>query len=229
MDELEGEFVMKKQLTLNKNNATISERMNEIYIKEWDIDVKVARDTLRKMYYGECDKRMSVEDHRLILHNLVCSELEAHGITNSAKLWAKALLDYLNNEPEYVKHNAGEYGKAINNYLETHKSDMTKYELIDMYERYYEIFKNYEYKENGTDDEIKQYLEKMISKFNLNLIKGNFNIVLDIIEDVLIHNNNYDCNRTLNSFIGDVRNTDIETYKKILLLLKQYEEQIKIS
>jgi len=220
---------MKKKLTLNKNNATIFERMNEIYLV-WDIDAKEARDIIKKMYYGECDEQTSVQDTRLILHNLVRSELDAEdGITNSAKLWAKTLLDFLNNEPEYIAINLEEYAKAMNNYLYTHKGEITNDELLVAYEKYYNVFKDYEYIKDGSVDDIKKYLEKMNASFNVNLLKENYNTVLDIFKNVLIHNDNTDCTTVLNYFIKDIKEVNIDIYNQMLLLQEDYYKQIKVS
>jgi len=224
---------MKKKLTLNKQNATISERMNEIYIL-WDIDVKEARDIIKKMYYSEFNKLKSISEQRLVLHNLVCSEMDCIKMniehnTNSVKLWSKTLIDFLNNEPQYVELHLEEYTKAMNNYLDNHKDDLKDEELVSAYEYCYKIYEKYEYKDDGDINTLKNYLEKMIYKFNLNLIMGNFNMVLEVIKDVLIHNNNSECSRILNSFIKDVQDTNSELYSQALLLLMQYEKQNKIS
>jgi hypothetical protein len=187
--------------------------MEEIYYI-WDhVSKELARDILRKMHLGEFNILNKVSDKRLILHNLVCIEREIDGDTNSAKQWSKELIDFLENEPEYIEINLEEYAKAINNYIETHKTELSKEELIKRYEFCYNVYKDCEYDTNPNG-----YIEKRIAQFNLNLIKGNFNIVLEVFKDVLIHNNDSDYESTLNSFITDIKNSNNNIYKQALLL-----------
>jgi hypothetical protein len=217
---------MKKKLTLNKNNASISERMEELY-RLWDIDINETRNTLRKMYYSEFDYLKSIKEKRLVLHNLVCAEMEAeNGITNSSKLWANTLVEFLENEPDYIEINVEEYAKAINNYVYTHKDILSKEKLILAHEKYCKIFEGYEYIEGGDLNDLKRYLEKMNAKLNLFLIKKNYNMVLEIFKDVLIHNDNNDCETMINYMIKDVEEADIELHKQVLLLKQNYCKQI---
>lgn len=219
------------QLTLNKYNATIKERMNEIYII-WDINPEVARDIIKKMYYREFNELTDVEEQRLILHNLVCSELDANNkeVTNSSKKWSRDLIAFLNTKTEYVEINLEKYTSAMNNYIYTHKDELDNKELIVAYEKYYKVFEKYEYIERGSDDDIKKYVQKMNAKFDLNLIKGNFNIVLEIFEDMLIHNDNHDCGNALNYFLKDTKEVNVELHNQMLLLLQQGKDiQNKIS
>lgn len=126
---------MKKKLTLNYKTATISELMEELYVL-WDIDIIETRNILRRLYYSRFDILGSVKEKRLVLHNLVCAEMEVEdGVTNSAKLWAKTLVDFLDNEPEYIEINKEEYAKAMNNYIYTHKDILSKERLISAHEK----------------------------------------------------------------------------------------------
>jgi len=79
---------MKKEYTLplrlNKSNATVFERMEELYpfwnMKNKEI-YKAIRKVLLKMYRGECDEFAKIKDRRVILHNLVCIEIDIDGIS----------------------------------------------------------------------------------------------------------------------------------------------------
>jgi hypothetical protein len=220
---------MRKKVTLkyNKHNANIRTRMEEIYYI-WDhISKEIARNILIKIYRGEFYEINKISDRRLILHNLICIEIEIDGVTNSAKLWTKELLELLDNEPEYVEFNLEEYTKAVNNYLYTHKGELSKEELIIAYQNYYRVFEKYDYIKGGNEDEIKLYLEKMNAQLNLNLIMGNFNIVLDIFKDVLIHNDNTVCETMINYMIKDIEKINIELHNQVLLLKQNYNNQIK--
>jgi hypothetical protein len=165
------------------------------------------------MHIGEYPELNKVSEKRLILHNLVCIEREIDGDTNSAKQWSKELLDYLESEPEYIEINLEEYAKAINNYVETHKAELSKEELIERYEFCYNVYKDCEYESNPNG-----YIEKRIAQFNLSLIQGNFNIVLEVFKDVLIHNNDSDYETTLSGFITDIKNSNNNIYNQALLL-----------
>jgi hypothetical protein len=66
-------------------------------------------------------------------------------------------------------------------------------------------------------------MEKIIAKFNLNLLNGNFILVLDSVKDVMIHNNNSQYEETLQSFMKDIEGKNNVLYRQALLL-KQNKE-----
>lgn len=214
---------MKKRYTFkfNKYNANMEIRMNEIYYVWDNIHVSIARDALRKIYLGEFNE-LKTSEIRLVLHNLVLAELKAEGeVTSSAKQWSKDLVDYLKGKPEYIEINLEEYAKALNSYLFTHKEELDDNEKIKIHDFYYKVFESYEYIKGGNEYELKKYLDKMNSKFNLNLLQKKFNIVLETFKDVLIHNDNSDCMMLLEDFMHDVKDTNIELYNQMQSLLQQ--------
>jgi hypothetical protein len=228
---------MKKEYTLplklNKNNATVFQRMEEIYPfwgkKNQEIN-KAIRKVLLKMYRGECNIQTKIKDKRVILHNLVCIEIDVNGITNSAKLWSEELIDFLNSEPEYVEINVEEYTKALDGYLYTHEDELTVNDKIKIYKKYYKAFEQYNFPKDGSDNEIRNYLDKMNAKFCLSLLGKDFNTVFDVFKEVLIHNNvNSDCSDRIHYFLDDVKKEgNIELYNQMLLLLQNDNKLNKI-
>lgn len=213
---------MKKGYTLkyNKYNADIRTRMEEIY-HIWDkVSKELARNTLRKMHRGEFNELTKVSDKRLILYNLIRIEIEIDDVTNSAKQWSKELLDFLNNEPEYIEINLEEYAKALDIYSYIYEKELNIDEKIKIHELYYNAFKDYEYIEGSDDNDIRKYLDKMNAKFNINLLQKKFNILFEIFKEVLIHNNNTDCADMLNNFLKDVQGINLGLHNKMLLLLQ---------
>jgi hypothetical protein len=208
---------MRKKVTLkyNKHNANIRTRMEEIYYI-WDhVSKEIARNILIKIYRGEFYEINKISDRRLILHNLICIEIEIDGITNSAKLWSKELVELLDNEPEYVEFNLEEYAKAMNNYLYTHKGELNNKELESAYEKYYKTFEKYNY-----EDGSKCFMEKLIAKFNLNMIKENFLEAFDALEGLLLHNNDTDYITAFEYCADELREKNEDLYNQIILLSK---------
>jgi hypothetical protein len=229
---------MKKEYTLplrlNKNNATIFERMEEIYIfwgkKNKEIN-RAIRKVLLKMYRGECNKFTRVKDRRVILHNLVCIEIDVNGITNSAKLWSEELIEFLKNEPEYIEINVEEYTKALDGYLYTHEDELTVDDKIKIYKEYYKAFEQYYFPDDLNDAEIRKYLDKMNAKFCLSLLSKDYNTVFEIFKEVLLHNNeNSNCEKRIEFFLDDVKKDgNIELFNRISLLLEKDNKLNKIS
>jgi len=184
---------------------------------------KAIRKVLLKMYRGECDEFAKIKDRRVILHNLVCIEIDIDGITNSAKLWSEELVNFLNSEPEYIEINVEEYTKALDGYLYTHEDELTVDEKIKIYRQYYKAFEEYDFPEGGSENEIRNYLDKMNAKFCFSLLSNDFNTVFEVFKEVLIHNNvNSDCSNRINYFLDDVKKEgNMELFNQMSLLLQK--------
>lgn len=204
---------------MDEEDKFIMDEMDKIYYA-WDfISKEKAEMMLRKMRLKELNKLKNVENIRLILHNLTTIIIKRRIDIESAKTFSKELINILDNYPNYKDSqlNKERYCRALNNYTECYKNELTKEELIDIYEFCYNTYKNYTYKDEA------EYMEKVIAKFNLNLLKGNFILVLDSVEDVMIHNNNSQYEETLQSFMKDIKEKNNALYKQVSLL-KQNKE-----
>ena len=207
-----------------KKKKTIKERVLEDVFDIWDNKgVEFARDELKKMYLREYSMLTDIEDKRLILHNLAVAEKDSkNGSMESVKQYTKILKEDMDKVPNYkTGETACLYARVIMNYAESNKNELSKEELKEIYEYCYKVYRKYDDKnENG-------YLTKLISKFNLSLINENFNTVLSVFEDVLIHNNNTQYAEALNGFENDIKNVDEALYNQALLL--KQNRQTKIS
>jgi hypothetical protein len=210
------------RLKYDKFNADIRTRMEEVYYI-WDhISKEFARDILKKMYHGEFIELKKISDRRLILNNLIRIEREIDGNTNFAKQCSKELLVLLEKEPEYIELNLEEYAKAINNYVETHKEELSKEELIERYKYCYNIYKDFDYQTNQNG-----FLEKLIAKYNLSMTSELFSEVLDIVEDLLIHIDNIDYEMTLQDILNECKDNYNKLYNQMLSILNN--KQIKVG
>jgi hypothetical protein len=212
---------------MSKEEEMLIEEMETIY-HIWDnVSKPQAREMLRKIFFQRGNKFKSIECRRLVLHNLttiIMQILKENNISDmsEAKTYAKTLKDMLDNYPNYINSqiNKERYCKALNNYAVCYKDEITNEELIKIHQFCYDTYKNYDYENKD------KYLEKLISEFNVNILKGNFKVVFLVVEDILLHNNTTEYNDTLNSFIKDIENVDKTLYKDVLLLTKNQQKQI---
>jgi len=203
------------------------EEMEKLYYI-WDFVSKdKAKEILRKMFFQIGNKFKSIECRRLILHNLttiIMQILKEKNISDmsEAKPYAKALKDMLDTHPNYTNNqiNKERYCKALNNYAVCYKDEITNEELIKIHQFCYDTYKDYDYAHKD------KYMEKLISEFNINILKGNFKVVFLVVEDILLHNNTTEYNDTLESFIKDIEKVDISLYNDVLLLIKNQLKQI---
>jgi nucleoside diphosphate kinase len=199
---------------------TIKKRVLGEIFDDWDNKgVEVARDKLKKMYFSEYDMLTYIEERRLILHNLIVAEIEIgrkNGLEvyemSQVKFYTSILKNDMDNEIGYKEgDNACLYARVLINYIESHKKELTRKEIIEGYEFCYHIYENIEDKnDNG-------YLNKLVAKFDLNLAKENFSIVLEILEDIL-HNNNTEYEKKFNELIKEIKTVNELLYNKVLLL-----------
>lgn len=212
-----------------KKEETIIEKMERIYYV-WDfVSKEQAKEMLQKMYL-QSDKLKNIEEQRLVLHNLttVIMQIEkkkpfSEMDMSQAKHYSKTLIDILDSYPNYKKTqlNKERYCKALNNYTVCHEDELTKEELTNIYQFIYDTYKKYDYEKDK-----EKYMEKLIADFNVNLAKQNFNQVLKVVEDLILHNNTTEYDETLKSFVKDIENADIISYKKVLLLIENQQKQI---
>lgn len=207
------------------SNKSIDEEMIEVY-HAWDyVSKEKARDMLKKMSFQKINDSTDIEDKRLIFHNLATVIMKIGEDKNSAKYYSKLVKDMLDSYPNYKDNqtNKERYCRALNNYTECYKDELTTEELKEIYKFHYETYKNYNYDEEHVDE----YREKLIAQFNLNLLKRNFILVLNTVKDMIIHNNNSQYEEALQSFINDIKDKDDVLYSQVLLLEENI--QVKIS
>jgi len=207
---------------------TIKERVLGEIFDDWD-DVNkgviVARDKLKKMFMIDYPKLKyeAIEEKRLILYNLAVSEIEI-GYSKGLKIYemesVKLYLSILKNEMDkFEGYKEGDdtaclYVRVLTNYIESHKKELTKEELIKNYELCYKIYEKYEDKnENGC-------ICKLMAKFNMYMTIGNFNMLLDILEE--IHNSDDpQYKKSFNELVDEIKETNNFFYQRVQLLLKQ--------
>lgn len=206
-------------------NKSIKEIVKKDIYGIWDnISVEKARDELKKMYLRYYNVLTDIEEKKLILHNLCVAEMQSKDYSiESAQKYTEVLLADMDNTKGYKENEPCEYCKVLNNYIETHKNYISKNELIKLYELCNDIYSK------NDDCSIYGNLAKLSIEFNLNLIKNNFDTVLNIIEAVLIHIDDINYNDMLNQFIDDIKAiNNIDLLTKVLKL-KNDNQIIKIS
>jgi hypothetical protein len=209
-----------------KSRATIKDRVLEEVFDDWDNKgVEVARDKLKKMFMIEYPtlSRENIEEKRLILHNLAVAEIEVqrkNGLEvyemESVKLYTSILKNEMDKIEGYKEgENACLYSRVLINYIESHKKDLTKEELIKNYELCYKIYEQIEdNNENG-------HLSALVAKFNLNMITENFTILLNIFEELIHNSDDSEYNKKLYELLEEVKQVNQLLYERISLLLKK--------
>lgn len=179
---------------------------------------------LQKLFLQFNGKLKDIEKRRLLLHGLTTAELTSEKEENkqSAKLHSKLLMDELNSIPDYKIVNRHKYIKAQNNYIESHKDELSDDEKLKGYEEYYDTYKM------CTPDNIMGYYNKLTAEFNINLLKKNDNIVLKIM-DILLHNNNKQYQSQFICLTNEIKKINTELYNNVLLLIENENKQNKIS
>lgn len=211
-----------------KKEETIIESMEKIYYV-WDfVSKEQARNMLKKLLMF--NKLKTVEENRLVLHNLATISMKIEEEKNpcdkdmsQAKHYSKALMEMLDNHPNYqcTQLNKQRYCKALNNYAVCYSDELTNKELENVYRVHYETYKNYNYDGIHVDE----YREKLISQYNLNMIKKNYSKVLETVEDFLIHNNDTQYEEAINAIIQQVKDENVMLYEQIMLLVKKVNIQ----
>jgi len=205
-----------------KNEGTLIEEMEEIYYT-WDyVSKEKARDMLQKIYFQKFNRLKNIEEQRLVLHNLTTVIMQIRKDMNSAKFYSKTLKEMLDNYPNYksTQINKERYCKALNNYTECHKNELSKEELTKIYEYCYKTYEKYDY------THIDEYIEKINALFNLSLTNQNFSIVLLVVEDLIIHTANKQYEEILQNFINDIKKINNELYKQVKVLIKEKQAMV---
>lgn len=197
----------------------IEEQVDKL-IEIWDNPInggiEKARLGFKKLYLKYNGRFQNIEEERIVLHRLCVLEMQSKEYKiETAQKYSKELLKHMDNIKGYSedKDNACDYCKVLNNYIETHKKHMQKEELIRLYERC-----NYIY-ENFCDNDEYSCLQKLITRFNLALIKENFDTVLEIFNVVLIHNSkDTQYEDIIRQNLEDMKKVNIDLYNKALEL-----------
>jgi hypothetical protein len=204
---------------MRKQKTIIEQKMEDEIYPIWDYEkdgVEKARNELKKMYFQQYNSLTNIEDKRLILHNLTTAEitLGTEESMTSARLYSKTLIDVLDNFPNYTNNqeNKQKYVKALNNYTECYREELSDEELIEIYEFCYETYKRCD------PTNVDGYLNKLIAEFNLNLIKKNFNVILRVIKDTLHNNQNSQYEEAIDSFMEYIKNTDNATFNQAVVI-----------
>lgn len=204
-------------------HKSIDEKMLEVY-RAWDfISKEKARDMLKKMVLQDINESTDIEDKRLIYHNLTTVIMKIGNDMDSARYYSKLLIDMLDSYPNYKEDqtNRERYCRALNNYTDCYKGELSNEELIKIYEFHYETYKNYKY----DNDHVDEYREKLISEYNLNMIKKNFTKILMIIEDFCIHNNNTQYEEAIQAILQEVKDINVMLYQNISLMIQENKIQ----
>lgn len=192
--------------------------MSEQSIKEqvmdiWDIGSKdgyeKAVSKLRKMYLKYGNKDISTEEYRLIVYNLMLYEMDLNNgkCTDNTKIYSKDLKEkmestgYMNTCLDYKK----KYCRVLNSYRDSHIYELTKKEIKWINKYIYEVFKDYEYDE----DNILDYSDMMISKFNIALEMNNYISLIKILNELKLHTNNEDISMIYKQLLGVLNDCDI--------------------
>lgn len=212
------------------NKLDISEEMLEIY-RVWDfVSRRKAQFMLQRLYFEVFNTLEDIEDQRLIIHNLttVTMQIEMNKDIRDrdmtqAKHYANITKKLLDDCPNYLDEqtNKERYCRALNNYTECYKDELTKEGLKKIYAFHYETYKDYEYDEKHIDE----YRENLISQYNLNMINKKFLEVLKIVKDFLIHNVDTQYEEAIQALIQEVKDTNVMLYQQIKLLVQENKRQ----
>jgi len=208
------------------NKRDISEEMLEIY-KVWDfVSRQKAQLMLQRLYFEEFNTLDDIEDQRLIIHNLTTITMQIEMTKEikdrdmiQAKHYANITKKLLDDCPNYLDEqtNKERYCRALNNYTECYKDELTEKELKKIYAFHYETYKDYEYDEKHIDE----YREKLISQYNLNMINKKFLEVLKIVKNFLIHNTNTQYEEAIQALLLEVKDINVMLYEQIKLLIHE--------
>lgn len=192
-----------------------------IFVWDNEIDgIEKARLGFKKLYLKYNGKFKNIEEERIVSHRLCVLEMQSkYYNVETAQKYSKELLKHMDEIEGYSEDmdTACDYCKVFNNYIETHKEYISKDELIKLYERC-----NYIY-ENFCDDDEYNCLQKLITKFNLALVKNSFSVVLSCIEAMLIHNrNDIQYEDVIRQGLDDIKKVNMDLYNKAIDLKNNF-------
>lgn len=171
---------------------------------------------LQKLYYQYYPILDTFETKRMILYNYIVGERLDTNIEDIIKKCSEKLKNDMDNELNYKETNTKEYCMMLAYYCDTHKEELGKEELINIYTFSY----NY-YKKAGLE------IDMLNSKFNLALTEKKFEIVFEIIKD--IHNSDDKIYQAvLSQMLNDLKNININKYIEIKVLLKKENKKLSL-
>lgn len=176
---------------------------------------EVGAKILRKFFFQYYHIISCIEIKRLILYNLMWVEENYYNNLAIVKIYSERLKNDMDAIPNYKEEQADKYLSMLTCYLDSHKGEIDKKELIYIYEYGYNYYKK-----------IGKTIEKLNFKYNLEITKKNFIEILNIIED--IHSNDIDMKYKvlLEQILKDIKEINIETYEKALKIIDINTKQI---
>ena len=208
------------------NDQDVFDKMLEIY-RVWDfVSREKAKLMLQRLYFEKFNYLEDVEDQRLIIHNLTTVTIQIENKKETkyrdmtqAKHYAKATKELLDNCPNYLNNqeNKERYCRALNNYTECFKNELTKKQLEEFYRFHYETYKHYKYDKKCIDE----YREKLISEYNLNIFFNNFTQVLNVVKDLVIHNNDSQYEEAIQAILQEVKDINVMLYQQIESMIQE--------
>lgn len=197
----------------------IRQLVTEDIFKIWDTKgVEYAKIELQKLYFKSYNELKDIEDKRLILWNLIvaCREL---GDMESVKIYTEQLKKDMDNTPKYKTTDKNWYARMLTAYRDSHENELTKDELIKINMFCYNAYRKYTNPDDGN------YMNMLVTKFNLTLSLKQYDMVFEVIR-IVLHTNKKQHDNILYQMIEDVRKEDINLYKQVQLLIESQKLEV---
>ncbi|WP_252225272.1 MULTISPECIES: hypothetical protein [unclassified Clostridium] len=170
-------------------------------------NIKKGRDLLYKLYLKEYHMISDIEQKRLILYNLIVAEKLLKN-NQAVKVYSEILKTDMDNVKNYNLLYTKQYCWMLSFFLDSHKEELSKNDLLNLYTFSYEYYKN-----------IESDMDMLNAKFNIELINNNFNNVLEIIKNIHNKSNDKRYKSVLIQMLDDIKLINIVLYKKVLVLI----------
>lgn len=177
-------------------------------------DFHVAQRKLLKMFSQYYDK-VKIDTKWSILYRLIYAEnnLEHYELVKKYTEILKQDMDKVENQ-KYIQANKGKYADVLSYYIDAHKDELSNEEMINLHKKAYSAYSKYVNESDG-----RNFLCMINTKFNLYLLLNNEDIILEIIKKVSsLHN--VDSKIMLKEMLQDIKNKDLDLYKKSMLLIQ---------